>query len=99
MGAGVPATVVRGRLTDSLLGARVLVLGFDALMSEILKNVVISGVSHVTIVDTLRGTPVVASAADRTHLFSPAVGAPVCVFFVTPSGQPAPRRCRRSTPS
>lgn len=61
-----------------LLSCQVLVLGYDALMSEILKNIVISGVSRVRVVDTFKGQPVQASECDANNLFGVSVGHVVC---------------------
>ena len=54
-----------------LLNAHILSIGYDSLMSEILKNVVISGVSKVTILDTFKNKQIQTTENDRNHLFTP----------------------------
>ncbi|KAL7711886.1 Ubiquitin-activating enzyme [Entamoeba marina] len=56
---------------EKLLNAHVLAIGYDAVMSEVLKNVVISGVSKVTIIDTFKNTPIETTEIDSTHIFTP----------------------------
>ncbi|EDR24699.1 hypothetical protein EDI_234910 [Entamoeba dispar SAW760] len=53
-----------------LLNSHILAVGYDPLMSEILKNVVISGISKVTVIDTYKGEPIHTTQCDKNHLFT-----------------------------
>ncbi|GAB1218994.1 hypothetical protein ENUP19_0010G0040 [Entamoeba nuttalli] len=57
-----------------LLNSHILAVGYDPLMSEILKNVVISGISKVTVIDTYKGEPIYTTQYDKNHLFTPEQG-------------------------
>ncbi|ELP85667.1 sumo-1 activating enzyme subunit, putative [Entamoeba invadens IP1] len=59
---------------NRILSAHLLIIGYDALMSEILKNVVISGVSKLTVCDTFKSQNVLTTQDDKNHLFSPVIG-------------------------
>ena len=54
-----------------ILTSKVLVIGYNCIMSEILKNIVISGVSDVTIVDEFKGKAITTSECDSNHIFYP----------------------------